>query len=149
MQTRFEFDPQKFALPHALCVSDFTLNVCSPVFLCFHHAGLDEIHGSALATAWEGVGAQLTAAQVGHSHPSIASPLIDAEWRFGVTVSSDDVSKVGSTYVQLKLAVERDGVVCNEWVELTLSKFYDLLSKLERAKSYVDYLSGTATLTSS
>jgi hypothetical protein len=63
-----------------------------------------------------------------------------------VTVSTDDVAKVGSTYVQLKMTLNRNGTLVNELVELQLNQFYDLLGKLERAKSYVDYLSGTATV---
>lgn len=59
-------------------------------------------------------------------------------------MSTDDVGKVGRTYVQLKLTVDKEGKLATEHVELSLTQFYDLLAKLEHAKSYVDYLSGTA-----
>lgn len=74
--------------------------------------------------------------------PAIA-PLVDADWRFGVTVSTDDLAKVGTVYVQLKLVVDDGGSALRaEVMELSLSAFYGLLAQLERSKSFVDYLSG-------
>ena len=36
-------------------------------------------------------------------NPPAASPLVDSEWRFGVTASTDEVARVGSTFVHLKV----------------------------------------------
>jgi hypothetical protein len=66
--------------------------------------------------------------------------LLDADWRFGVTVSTDDVGRVGSTYVHLRLLVEKQGATEERFLELTVPQFYTLLGGLEKAKSYVDVL---------
>jgi hypothetical protein len=89
--------------------------------------------------------------------------LVDADWRFGVTVSTDDVGRVGSTFLQMRLATlpssagtgssaasaagggeggEAAGSAALNvhHMELTVPQFYDLLSQLEKAKSYVEYL---------
>ena len=70
--------------------------------------------------------------------------LVDAEWRFGVTIATDDVGRAGATFVQLKLAIaqpDRD-VPRYEHVELSLPQFYSTLAVLEKAASYVAFLSG-------
>ena len=80
--------------------------------------------------------------------------LVDAEWRFGVTVSTDDIAKVGSTFLQMKLTTlhelspsstsntiaNNNTILQQHHLELTIPQFYDLLSQLEKAKSYVEYL---------
>lgn len=69
------------------------------------------------------------------------APLVDAEWRFGVTASTDDVGRAGSAFVQAKLLVDAgNGRLASQHVEMSVPMFYDLLAQLEKAKSYVDYL---------
>jgi hypothetical protein len=45
-------------------------------------------------------------------------------------------------FLVLQLTVLKDGALADEHVELSLSQFYDLLAKLERAKSFVDAMQG-------
>ncbi len=70
--------------------------------------------------------------------------MIDAEWRFGVTVSTNDLARVGATYLQMRLLVDSgsEGRLDTHHVELTVPQFYDLLGQLEKAKQYSDYLLG-------
>lgn len=42
----------------------------------------------------------------------------------------------------LQLTLLKDGALADEHMELSLSQFYDLLAKLERAKSFVDFMGG-------
>lgn len=42
----------------------------------------------------------------------------------------------------MQLTLMKDGALVDEHMELSLSQFYDLLAKLERAKSFVDFMAG-------
>lgn len=53
---------------------------------------------------WAAAGTDALSAVALAKEPSAALPLVDADWRFGVTASTDDVSRVGSTFVQLKVS---------------------------------------------
>jgi len=47
--------------------------------------------------------------------------LIDLSWNFGVTVSTDEVKRLGDTYLQLKLVLDKgEGVAESVFCELTL-----------------------------
>ena len=67
-----------------------------------------------------------------------AARLVDVDWTFGVTASSSEHAAVGSTYVQVRLAVQRGAALEYVHLELTLEKFYDFLHELERAKAQLD-----------
>jgi len=88
------------------------------------------------------------ASDVAHSAGSESlsvNSLIDLSWNFGVTVSTDEVKRLGATYLQLKLVLDKGGGKAEPvFCELTLPQFYDLLSELERAKAYVDLMAGAA-----
>ena len=65
------------------------------------------------------------------------------EWKFGVTASSDELEKVGSTYLQLRLLTAKAGGGSDEvMLELTVEQFYEFLAQMERVKASVDFLSG-------
>jgi len=74
--------------------------------------------------------------------------LLDAEWRFGVTVSTDDVGRVGSSYVQLRLLTGSSAPASaspeEHAVELTVPQFYSLLASLEKAQGYCNLLGAIA-----
>lgn len=58
-----------------------------------------------------------------------------------MTASSKDVSKVGSTFLELKLTIDK-GNNKTETVntELSLPQFYQFLSQMEKANSFLEYL---------
>lgn len=60
-------------------------------------------------------------------------------------MSTDEVKRLGATYLQLKLVLDKgSGEAEPVFCELTLPQFYELLSELERAKAYVDLMAGAA-----
>lgn len=70
------------------------------------------------------------------------------EWNFGVTAASSELEAVGGTYLQLKLVIDKgageEGSSSREenvLMELTLPQFYEFLASMEKAKTYVDFLS--------
>ena len=72
-----------------------------------------------------------------------ASLLLDAEWRFGVTVSTDDVGRVGSSFVHLRLvtAGSTPGAPPQAHaVEMSVPAFYTFLASLEKAQGYTNLL---------
>jgi hypothetical protein len=68
--------------------------------------------------------------------------LLDMEWRFGVTMSNNEVRRVGTTFLQLKLVLDKGhGQTQDVYLELTLPQFYQFLREMERAKSHLEFLS--------
>ncbi|KAG2385459.1 hypothetical protein C9374_003274 [Naegleria lovaniensis] len=65
-------------------------------------------------------------------------PLLDLDWRFGVTASSSELNEVGSTFLQLKLTID-DGGKRDVFVEMTLQQFYDFLHEMEKAQSSIEF----------
>ncbi len=41
------------------------------------------------------------------NHSLMISQLVDMEWKFGVTASTNDIDKFGNVFLQLKLVVNR------------------------------------------
>ena len=78
--------------------------------------------------------------------------LIDLDWIFGVTASSNDCDHISKTFLQLKLVLkntnnQQQTVV----IELTLEQFYQFLASMEKCKAYLDYVApvsdGSSTTT--
>jgi hypothetical protein len=63
--------------------------------------------------------------------------LEDIEWRFGVTASSSEMDRVGSTFLQMKLK-RADKPVSN--IELSLEQFYHFLGEMEKAEATLKQL---------
>ena len=61
-------------------------------------------------------------------------PLLDMDWRFGVTASSSELNEVGSTFLQPKLTID-DGGKRDVFLEMTLQQFYEFLHEMEKAQS--------------
>eukprot|EP00694_Reclinomonas_americana_P006827 EC797421.1.p1 GENE.EC797421.1~~EC797421.1.p1 ORF type:complete len:201 (+),score=71.19 EC797421.1:7-609(+) len=58
--------------------------------------------------------------------------LVDIQWRFGVTASSNELSDVGATFLQLNLELESGDDV---HMEMSLPQFYQFLHEMEKANS--------------
>jgi len=101
-------------------------------------AGLSEALSAAAGRSWSLLGAEahraLSASAIN------ASRLVDAEWTFGVTASSSEHAAVGTTYVQLRLAVAGASGLEYEHMELSLPRFYEFVHDLERAKAQLDLI---------
>ena len=83
--------------------------------------------------------------------------LVNMEWKFGVTASSNDLESVGNTFLQLKLVINKGGHGGDKddkddsnnnnnkevvYMELTLPQFYNFLAEMEKAKSTIDFFTG-------
>eukprot|EP00301_Raphidiophrys_heterophryoidea_P019109 c4088_g1_i1.p1 GENE.c4088_g1_i1~~c4088_g1_i1.p1 ORF type:complete len:217 (-),score=52.90 c4088_g1_i1:63-668(-) len=67
--------------------------------------------------------------------------LVDMEWKFGVTASNGELNKVGNTFLQMKLAVDKGDHNENVYAELSLPQFYSFLAEMERANAALAELS--------
>lgn len=103
-------------------------------------AGLDDAHAAQVAALYEARREALS--QVAADAAIDSGALLDAEWRFGVAVATDDVGRVGATFVSAKLLVAAPGggEPREQLVELSVPQFYDLLSGLEKAQAYTALL---------
>ena len=70
-----------------------------------------------------------------------ANKLIDLDWTFGVTASSNDCDQVGKTFLQLKLTLDEGGQPNHVFMELSLEQFYQFLAQMENCKAYLDFVS--------
>ncbi len=53
--------------------------------------------------------------------------------------------QIGSTFLQLKMVVDKGaGRTEDVFMELSLPQFYDFLSQMEKARTYVDFLSSSS-----
>lgn len=73
------------------------------------------------------------------SRSLVSNKVLDLDWSFGVTASSDDCDQVGKTYLQVKVKVDTgsDGIR-DIFFEMTLEQFYVFLAELEKCKSFLD-----------
>jgi hypothetical protein len=63
--------------------------------------------------------------------------LIDLEWKFGITTANSSLNTVGTCFLQLKLSTIQNGEKRDVVVEMTLSQFYDFLTKLQQAATEI------------
>jgi inactivated superfamily I helicase len=68
--------------------------------------------------------------------------LVDMQWKFGVTASSDDAAQLGSTFLQLKLVTAMGDGLETSYMELTLPQFYEFMHEMEKCKASLDAFSG-------
>lgn len=67
--------------------------------------------------------------------------LVDLDWSFGVTASTDELDHVGKTFLQLKLTIdsEQDGRKTH-FLEMSVDQFYQFLASLEKCRSFLDFV---------
>lgn len=71
-----------------------------------------------------------------------SNKLIDLDWSFGVTASSNDCDQVGKTFLQLKLTLDEGNQSLKQiFMELSLEQFYQFLAQMENCKAYLDFVS--------
>eukprot|EP00761_Pharyngomonas_kirbyi_P003550 gb/GECH01003554.1/.p1 GENE.gb/GECH01003554.1/~~gb/GECH01003554.1/.p1 ORF type:complete len:204 (+),score=34.90 gb/GECH01003554.1/:1-612(+) len=68
-----------------------------------------------------------------------ACPVVDMQWRFGVTAANSEISQVGSTFLQLSLTLDKSGQEEYVQMELSLEQFYEFLHEMEKAKASMSY----------
>ncbi|XP_043946307.1 COMM domain-containing protein 7 [Protopterus annectens] len=101
--------------------------------------GLNEEKAGYFADQWTLHSVALSRLALGQT--LMVNQLIDMEWKFGVTVGSSELQKVGNIFLQLKLVVKKGHGTENVYMELTLPQFYNFLHELERAKTSLECFS--------
>jgi len=104
--------------------------------------GLQQDVVAAVVSCWQKSSSQMVSSLLAKTIQT--NKLIDLDWSFGVTASSDDCDQVGKTFLQLKLTLESgeegQGGTREVFMELSLEQFYHFLSSLEKCKTYLDLL---------
>ena len=69
-----------------------------------------------------------------------ANQLVDMDWVFGVTASSDSCDEIGKTFLQLKLTFEQEvsGGGKSMHLEMSVEQFFAFLSSMEQCKQILD-----------
>ncbi|KAF3860787.1 hypothetical protein F7725_001042 [Dissostichus mawsoni] len=101
--------------------------------------GLNEDKAAHFSQQWGEHSAALCRLAVGQT--LMVNQLVDMEWKFGVTVGTSEVQKVGNIFLQLKLVVRKGNSTENVYMELTLPQFYNFLHEMERAKASMECFS--------
>jgi hypothetical protein len=79
----------------------------------------------------------------------LSNELIAFNWNFGVTVSSDECNDISKTFVQLNFTIRKpssssssssSNTIHNEFLELNVQQFYELLAQMEQCKAQLDLL---------
>ncbi len=63
--------------------------------------------------------------------------LIDLDWSFGVTTTSDELSKIGKVFVQLRLTLGTREHHRDEFVEMSVDQFFSWMGQLERCAAQI------------
>merc|ERR1712166_120473 len=70
-----------------------------------------------------------------------ANQVVDLQWSFGVTASNSEMNKVATSFIHLKLVLDKgNGELEHVPMELSISQFYSFLQEMEKAKSIIDFL---------
>ena len=102
--------------------------------------GLTAEGASILQSAWEGEASHHAKAQVNKT--IMANQLVDMEWKFGVTSATDLRDSVGSTFLHMKLVIDKgNGQREDVFMELSVPQFYEFMADMEKAKTHIDFLS--------
>ncbi|KAF7644452.1 hypothetical protein LDENG_00221650 [Lucifuga dentata] len=101
--------------------------------------GLNEDKAAHFSQQWAFHSAALCRLAVRHT--LMVNQLLDMEWKFGVTVGTSEVQKVGNIFLQLKLVIRKGNSTENVYMELTLPQFYNFLHEMERAKASMECFS--------
>ncbi|XP_075993279.1 COMM domain-containing protein 7 [Genypterus blacodes] len=101
--------------------------------------GLNEEKAQHFSQQWACHSAALGRLAVGQT--LMVNQLLDMEWKFGVTVGTSDIQKVGNIFLQLKLVIRKGNSTENVYMELSLPQFYNFLHEMERAKASMECFS--------
>lgn len=94
--------------------------------------GLKEDSAEVLAAQWKRKFASMSSSMIGKTLS--VNQLVDMEWKFGVTVATDELSSVGACHLQLKLVIDRGNKRReNVVMEMTLPQFYEFFHQMQAA----------------
>jgi len=94
--------------------------------------GLAAEKAALLQECWKKHFASLSTSMIGKTLD--VNRLVDMEWKFGVTASTDEVGQAGTCFLQLKLTVNTGTGTEDVLMELSLPQFYTFLQQMQKAK---------------
>ncbi|GAB5354728.1 hypothetical protein AAMO2058_000144300 [Amorphochlora amoebiformis] len=94
--------------------------------------GIKEKAASVVGKLWKGKFAKL--AKVMKEKTLKVNELVDLQWKFGVTASSDSLQQVNTCFLQLKFVINTGNGVEDVLMEMTLPQFYKFLQQMEQAQ---------------
>mmetsp|Transcript_9602 Transcript_9602/g.14450 ORF Transcript_9602/g.14450 Transcript_9602/m.14450 type:complete len:122 (-) Transcript_9602:189-554(-) len=101
--------------------------------------GIGATAAEVIRACWDDSSSDLTSSLL--SRIVTANELIDVDWSFGVTASTDESDKVGRTFLQMKLTVDKGSKGPQDvYMELSLEQFYQFMAQMEKAKAYLDFV---------
>ena len=101
--------------------------------------GLGEAKGAAVAALYKEHFLALSRSMIVQTLS--VNELVDMEWKFGVTTATSEAQTVGSTFLQIKLVLDKGaGKQENVFMELSLPQFYAFLHEMEVAKASIETL---------
>ena len=60
--------------------------------------------------------------------------VIDMDWKFGVTASSDELNEIGACFLHLKLTIDQgNNQYKNILMEMSLKQFYQFFQQMQKA----------------
>lgn len=83
---------------------------------------------------------RVDAGQAALAYTLRVNPLIDMQWRFGVTTANSEIRHLGATFLQMLLTLDMGNHQKKLHLELSLPQFYDFLAQMEKAKAMCDFL---------
>ncbi|PRP88925.1 hypothetical protein PROFUN_00393 [Planoprotostelium fungivorum] len=100
--------------------------------------GLESSRAAQVSHKWKEMFVTLSRSAIGQT--LVVNQIVDMQWKFGVTASSNEALKVGSSYLQLKLTLDKgEGSLEHISMELTLPEFYQLYAEMQKAKANLEY----------
>lgn len=101
--------------------------------------GVQDPKANIVAESWQENYVDLCQSAI--SQTLTVNELVDLEWKFGVTASNSEMKRVGASFLQLKLVLDKGHSTETVHMELTLPQFYEFLAEMEKAKANLEYFS--------
>jgi len=94
--------------------------------------GLSKEKSELIGSLWKTTFAKL--AQTMKQKTLKVNELVDLQWKFGVTASSDSLQQVNTCFLQLKLVINTGNKTEDVLMEMSLPQFYKFLQQMEQAQ---------------
>jgi len=102
--------------------------------------GLAEGNATLVSEKWKNNLGLLSQMAIGHT--LVINEVLDMQWKFGVTTANSELKKVGSSFLQLRLDLDKGNSTKESvYMELTLPQFYQFVHEMEQAKAHLEYFS--------
>mmetsp|Transcript_13677 Transcript_13677/g.24700 ORF Transcript_13677/g.24700 Transcript_13677/m.24700 type:complete len:197 (-) Transcript_13677:448-1038(-) len=97
--------------------------------------GVEEKKSEVVGKVWKGTFTRL--AQTMKDKTLKVNSLVDLQWKFGVTASTDQLRQVNTCFLQLQLTINTGKEKEDVLMEMTLPQFYKFLQQMEQAERQI------------